>query len=114
MTELQNLTVAQLRQVISIKEQIESLTAELNAVTGDGGPAAASAPVNRRGVYKRSKAVRMAMAAAQRMRWAKLKGGDEAITPKKKRKMSAAGRAKIAAAAKARWAKARSAGKKSL
>ena len=112
MTKLLDLTVDQLQRVISLKEQIEALEAEL-ANFGGTNPVQPDLPKGR-GVYKRSKAVRMAMATAQRMRWAKLKGGDEAITPKKKRKMSAAGRAKIAAAAKARWAKARSAGKKSL
>jgi transcriptional regulator with XRE-family HTH domain len=66
------------------------------------------------GGFERSKAARMAMAAAQRRRWAKLKGTEEEVAPKKRRKMSAAGRAKIAAAAKARWAKIKAAGKNSL
>lgn len=118
MTELQNLTVAQLRQVISIKEQIESLNAELEAITSNGA-AAASPPIQGRGVYKRSKAVRTAMAAAQKARWAKIKGGktetaEVGAAPKKRRKMSAAGRASMAAAAKKRWAKAKAAGKNRL
>jgi hypothetical protein len=47
------------------------------------------------------------MAAAQRARWATVKG-----QAKLKRKLSAAGRAAIAAAQKARWAKLRAAKKK--
>ena len=50
---------------------------------------------------------RAAVAAAQKARWAKIKGAKaKAVKPiKKKNKMSAAGRARIAAAQKARWAK---------
>jgi len=112
MTTLQNLTADQLRKAISIKEQIEVLQAQL-ASLGDASPVQ---PVltGRRGTYKRSAAARAAMAAAQRRRWAKLKGTEEDVTPMKRRKMSAAGRAKIAAAAKARWAKVKAAGKNRL
>ena len=110
MTSLQNLTVAQLRQVISIKEKIEALEAELAAVTG-GEVAAPAGPRARRGM---SAVGRARIAAAQRARWAKVKAGKDEPAPKKKRKMSAAGRARIAAAAKARWAKARAAGKNKL
>jgi hypothetical protein len=58
-----------------------------------------------------SASARNKIAAAQRARWAKVKGQKPETTgaaggeAPKKRKMSAAGRAKIAAAAKARWAK---------
>ena len=54
-----------------------------------------------------SRAGKVRMAAAQKARWAKLKG-----QAKPKRKLSAAGRARIAAAQKARWAKLRAAKKK--
>lgn len=56
---------------------------------------------------KVSRAGKVRMAAAQKARWAKLKG-----QAKPKRKLSAAGRARIAAAQKARWAKLRAAKKK--
>jgi hypothetical protein len=141
MTPLQNLTIEQLRKAVSIKEQIETLQEEIEAISNDW----AIVPVQRRGRGKMSNlerarkaaaarwakaktgdkeaapterrkfsaAHRAALVAAQRARWAKVKAGkvDEA-EPKKKRKISAAGRAKIAAAAKARWAKFRAAGKK--
>jgi hypothetical protein len=112
MTTLQNLTADQLRKAISIKEQIEALQAQLASI-GDGSPAV-SVSAGSRGTYKRSAAARKAMAAAQKQRWAKLKGASAEAAPAKRRKMSAAGRAKIAAAARARWAKAKAAGKNQL
>ncbi len=106
MTELNNLTTEQLREIISIKEQIESLQAQLEAVTG--GDAAPAAPSGR-GKYKRSPAARARMAAAQRARWAGIKetSGRVGRPPGKKgrRRLSAAGRAAIIAGTKARWAK---------
>jgi hypothetical protein len=61
-----------------------------------------------------SAAGRAAIAAAQRARWAKVKGKVGNAPSSGRRKMSAAARAKIAAAAKRRWAKAKAAGRKSL
>jgi hypothetical protein len=110
MTSLQNLTVAQLRQAISIKERIDELEAELAVVSG--GEVTATAKLGeRRGM---SAAGRARIAAAQKARWAKVKGAKVEAAPKKRRKMSAAGRARMAAAAKARWAKAKAAGKNRL
>jgi hypothetical protein len=68
-------------------------------------------PFGRKGKRKISAAGRLAIAAAQKLRWSKVKGAKPKTA---KRKMSAAGRAKIAAAAKKRWAKAKAAGKNSL
>ncbi len=110
MTELQNLTVAQLRKVVSIKEQIEGLEADLTAIIGDG--AARSQPPS--GPRRVSAAGRARIAAAQRARWAKMKGATSQPSPKTKRKLSSAAKAKIAAAARARWAKAKAAGRNSL
>ncbi len=109
MTEINNLTTGQLREIISIKEQIESLQAQLEAITG--GDAAPVPPLGRpsgRGRYKRSPAARARMAAAQRARWAGISGtrGRVGRPPGKgKRRLSAAGRAAIIAGTKARWAK---------
>lgn len=62
-----------------------------------------------------SDAGRLAIAAAQSLRWAKRKAKSApAVKKVVKRTMSAAARVKIAAAAKARWAKAKAAGKKKL
>jgi hypothetical protein len=117
MTELNNLTVEQLRQAVSIKERIESLQAELIAIIADGtyGPAKAEVPQSPR---RRMRAAgRARIAAAARTRWAKVKGhsgrNKQAAAPKR-RTMSPAARAKIAAAARARWAKAKAAVKNAL
>lgn len=113
MTKLQNLTVEQLRRVISLKEQIEGLEAELAGLVGDGAPRRGRPPGAGKG-RKMSAAGRAAIRAAVKARWAKYRGETGETAPKKRRKMSAAGRAAIAAAAKARWAKVKAAGKKGL
>ena len=104
MTQLLNLTTAKLRRIIALKQQIEKLQARLEALASG-----ASAPLGRPAKKKwtMSAAARLKIAAAQRARWAKVKGTTKPA--KKKRTMSAAARAKIAAAARARWAKYRAA-----
>jgi hypothetical protein len=85
----------------SIKQQVVEEISRLNQVLqllGGGGKASGR---------KVSAAGKARMAAAQRARWATVKG-----QAKPKRKLSAAGRAAIAAAQKARWAKIRAAKKK--
>jgi hypothetical protein len=69
---------------------------------------AAATPKKRR---KMSAAGRTRIAAAQKARWAKIKGQKMEPSQPKKRKMSAAARRKISLAAKARWAKVRAAKK---
>jgi hypothetical protein len=101
-TSLSNLTVEQLRQAVAIKEQIEKLQGEIEAIANRRAP---PAPAKRGGRTKMSLSERARVAVAAR--WAKARAENGAAEPKKKRKMSAAGRAKIAAAAKARWAKVR-------
>ena len=63
-----------------------------------------------------SAAGRARIVAAQKARWAKVKGkkSPPKTVKKAKRKMSAAARAKISAVAKKRWAKAKAEGKKRL
>jgi hypothetical protein len=115
MTNLQNLTVKQLRKVVAIKERMERLEAKLASISG-GNSADAAPVVRRRRRRKMSPAARARIAAAQRARWAKVKG--RATTPKKavkkKRKVSAATKARLAAIAKARWAKVKASGKSAL
>jgi hypothetical protein len=108
---LSSLTTKQLRHAADLKEKIEALNEELVSILGAPASTPAKAPKKRR----MSATGRARVAAAQKARWAKIKGAKPASkAPAKKRKMSAAGRAKISAAAKARWAKAKAAGKKSL
>jgi len=109
MTTLQNLTVEQLRQLIAIKEQIETLQGEIESIAGGGGTSAPDKPTGARKM-SRSAAARIAVAA----RWAKVRAAKAEGAPKKRRKMSAATRAKMTAAAKARWAKAKAKGKNRL
>jgi hypothetical protein len=103
MTPLQNLTVEQLHKLIAIKEQIETLQGEIEAIAGGGGAAAAPENPKHRGQKKMSYAERGRIAAAAR--WGKVKATEEEAAPKKKSKFSAAHRAALAAAQKARWAK---------
>jgi len=106
---ISNLSAEQLRRAATIKDQIDSLQTELDRLLGSSNGKEVST-----GKKTMSASARARIGAAQKARWAKVKG--KALKPAKsgKRKMSAAARAKIAAAAKARWAKAKAAGKKSL
>jgi hypothetical protein len=86
-----------------------------------GGTATTARDTGRTGKRTMSPAGRARIAAAQRARWAKQRGGTVAVeapsngaTAKPKRKMSAAGRKAIADAARRRWAAAKAAGKKGL
>src|ERR1039458_2380759 len=109
-----NLTQKQLRQAANLKEKIVALEKELNQLFGSiAKPVTSPAPKKKR---KMSAAGKASIVAAQKARWAKVKGQKTAAKPVKKarRKMSAAARAKIAAAARARWKKAKAQGKNSL
>jgi hypothetical protein len=102
-----NLTSIQLNRAAKIKDEIEALTKQLNALLGGSASVTAIKAVE----GGMSAAGRARIAAAQRARWAKVKaktarGPVAAAKPAmKKRKISAAGLAAIKAAQKARWAK---------
>jgi hypothetical protein len=110
--QLSTLTTTQLRHAADLKEKIDALNKELASILGAPAPLVAKAP--KKG--KMSAAGRARIAAAQKARWAKIKGAKPAAkTPAKKRKkMSAAAKAKLSAMAKARWAKVKASGKTSL
>jgi hypothetical protein len=122
MTNIKDLTTAQLKRIIDIKQQIEDLENRLESIDGDGaapikrGPGRPKGigPVKTKGKRKMSAAGRAKIAAAAKARWAKYRGEKPVKVEKPKRKMSAAWRAKIAASARARWKKAKAAGKKTL
>ena len=106
MSNLLSLTSAQLKQAADIKDKIEVLTKELNSILG--GSVASVKPA-KKGMSAAGKAK---IAAAQKLRWAKVNAAKgvklivKAAKPvAKKRKMSAEGKARIVAAQKARWAK---------
>jgi len=80
---------------------------------GGGGTPQAAVATAKPAKRTMSAAARAKIRAAQKARWAAIKGAVKSAVPtpvkKGRRKMSAAGRAKIAAAARARWAKVRAA-----
>ena len=118
MSNLISLTTTQLRHAADLKEKIEALNKQLASILGASTPAPAKA--SKKG--KMSVAGRANVAAAQKARWAKIKGAKPAAkpvqpaatAPAKKRTMSAAAKAKLSAMAKARWAKIKTSGKKKL
>ena len=97
-----NISLAQLKRAVRLRERIEIIQSELDQILGSA-PGTGKVGRPRRGM---SLAARRKIAAAQKKRWAKVK--------KPKRTMSEAGRAKIAAAARLRWKKAKAAGKNRL
>lgn len=101
---LKDYSSADLRRIISIKEQIETLQAELEAFGDETGSSVLAEPL-KRGRRRMSASARRKIGLAQKARWAKMKGIEVAPLTRKRRRMSAAGRARIAAAAKSRWAK---------
>jgi hypothetical protein len=134
MNAIINLSPNALRRAANIQERIQTLQEELSELLGSEvtSPAAVTEKPKRRKV---SAAGIARMRAAQKARWAKIKG----VAPKRKlsaqgianiragvakrmaargkapkRKMSAAGKARLSALAKARWAKAKAAGKTKL
>jgi hypothetical protein len=111
-SSIANLSAQQLRRAANIKDKIESLQKELSRILGASPQTQDWAAPKR----KMSAAGRRKIAAAQKARWAKVKGRKSAAKPVKtaRRKMSAAARAKISAAARSRWKKAKAQGKNSL
>ena len=107
---LLSLASHQLRRAADLVDKIEELKSELSATLGSSEVADDARKIKR----KMSDAGRLAIAAAQKIRWSKIKAKSFAKPAKAKRKMSASAKAKIAAAAKARWAKAKAAGKNAL
>ena len=121
MTNLKDLTTNQLKDIIAIKEKIETLQREIESITVDGGgeiPIPSNEEAATPGKRKLSPAHRRKLikALAKARASANLKKA-KAITKlgkKKDRRSSPATRAKLAAAAKARWAKVRAEGKTAL
>ena len=92
------LSPTQLRKAADIQERIESLQEELGQVLG-GEVSTPAETTEAPRKYKFSAAARAKMRAAQKARWAKIKGTVPSTTPAKKakRKMSAEGLANIRA-----------------
>ena len=111
-------TLEQLKRGIHIAEQIAALEAEMHAIFGGKAPAhvtAVHAPATKtKGRRKLSPQALANIRAAQKRRWAKVKGTKAPAAAKapakKKGGLTAAGRAKLAAAMKRRWAEAKKSG----
>jgi hypothetical protein len=122
-----DLSLQQLREALSIREQIDKLESRLNQILGTGSvtsalPEATPRQDGRKG-RRMSAAGRARIAAAARARWAKARaqsGAPSAVkSPKpakpagsRRRVISPEGRARIAAAQRARWAAVKRAAKR--
>jgi len=108
-----DLTITQLKRATAIKEEIDKLNKELGSILS-GSPRSGAAPTKKPTM---SAAVKKKIAAAQKARWATLRGAKpatrsvKAVAKPKKKRMSPAARAKLSAKLKAYWA-AKKAGKK--
>lgn len=103
-----NLSLAQLKEIVSVKEQIGNLEQKLSKLLGGKALTSVIAPAKKTR-RKMSAAARAKIAAAQKARWAKAKGTGKAAptakpAKKTKRTLSPEGRARIVAALKKRWA----------
>ncbi|MEP6672777.1 MAG: hypothetical protein ABJF10_26670 [Chthoniobacter sp.] len=114
-------SIDQLKRAITISEQIQKLESELASILGASvkvsAPAKVAAVAVKTGRKKRGLSAegRARIAAAQKARWAKVKGTTAAAAPaaapkagkrkKGKRNLSPEARARIVAAVKRRWAK---------
>lgn len=116
MATFHDLTTAQLKRAVQMREQIESLREKLDALLGGRTTKETKRKVGRpAGKRVMSAAGRAKIAAAQQARWAQIKEKSPTKKPapakasikmvaKKKGGITAAGRAKLAAAMRARWA----------
>ena len=95
------------------KTRIDTKIVELRAMLAGGPVPPATLEPKKRKRLKMSGAGRTRSAAAQRKRWAKIRGAAEPSatpeSPKPKRRISKAGMARIIAATKQRWARVRAA-----
>jgi hypothetical protein len=103
---LLDLTINQLKRAAAIKEQIAALTKELRAILGASGKTGTTLKRKR----TMSASAKKRIAAAQKARWATLRGVRPAtrsvkpVAKPKKKTMSPAARAKLSAKLKAYWA----------
>ena len=113
MASFHDLTTAQLKQAVQMREQIEALQEKLDALLGGSSTHTPKRKLGRpAGKRTMSAASRAKMAAGQKARWAKLKAIPSKAAPSKalvkaapkKKVLSPEAKAKIAAAMKARWA----------
>jgi hypothetical protein len=102
---LRELSVAQLRKAVAIKERIEQLEKDLTGLLGIPEPMTVGGTVRRRRAM--SAAARAKISAAAKARWARVNAGKATVAKPAggRRTMSAEARKRISEAMKARWAK---------
>jgi hypothetical protein len=74
MKEILSISSAQLKRIIALKEKIEKLQSQLQAIVADSAPAGEAAPKKR----TMSLAARRKIAAAARARWARVRAAKKA------------------------------------
>lgn len=114
-TTMISITPKALRKAANIQEKIQSLQEQLSQILGGEVPTPVQATEEPKKRRKFSAATKARMKAAQKARWAKIKGTAPEIpaqpAPKKKRKFSAQALANIRAGVAKRMAKAKKAEK---
>ena len=114
MPTFHELSSAQLRQALQLREQIETLQQKLGAILGEAPAKESPAKAPRAaGPVKRKRTLsaegRARIGAAAKARWAKVKATPAPAPkkapgkPQKKAGLTPAGRAKLSASMKARW-----------
>ena len=106
--------MSQLARVVQqLKKEHDRLTKQIQGISAALSAFGSAYGKPNAGQSKMSEAGRARIAAAQRLRWSKVKRNNGQVkdfsTVPKKRTMSAAGRRRISAAQKLRWAEVRSA-----
>ena len=116
MSKLSRLSIQQLQRALAIRQQIESLIQELDALEGNFPIAYPGRGRRAPSVTDRRKAVLNGARLAKRkgVKRADANGAAPAVAKKKKRVVSPEHKAKMSESAKARWAKAKAEGKSSL
>jgi hypothetical protein len=99
-----NATPAQLRKAADLQERIQSLQEELGQLLGGSG-LGETATIEAPKKYKFSPAARAKMRAAQKARWARIRGTAPTTAAPKKAKRKQLSEAKLKALAKAREAR---------
>ena len=124
MNSIAAMPIQKLKRAIAIREQIETLTQELNDLTGispylshNGNGNGHGHATRGRGITPKSpglsSAGRARIAAAQRLRWMRFHAthgnGSSAESSARSQRLSPQGRARVSAAVKARWERYRAA-----
>jgi len=101
-----DISVKDLQEAISIRQQIDNLQRRLSSLLR-GAPRQPGPAASRRYF---SPATRAKLAAAARARWARMRGTAAAAPSRRKGQLTPAGRRKLSQLMKARWAARRKAG----